>query len=66
MTLGERLKAARKQARISQQTLAERVGTSIVNVRCWESDAYAPRVYYIKQLCEVLDVSADWLLEVKR
>mgnify|MGYP004539788565 CR=1 FL=1 len=63
MTLGEKLKDARKQASLSQEQLAERLGVSRSAVAKWETDNGIPDVGNLKVIAQLLDVSIDYLLD---
>lgn len=63
MTLGEKLKEARKQAALSQEQLSEKLGISRSAVAKWETDKGIPDVANLKALSQLLDVSIDYLLD---
>lgn len=63
MTLGEKLKFARKQAGLSQEQLSEKVGVSRSAVAKWETDNGIPDVDNLKVLSKLLNVSIDYLLD---
>lgn len=63
MTLGEKLKEARKQAGFSQEQLSEKLGVSRSAVAKWEVDNGIPDVDNLKTLSRLLDVSIDYLLD---
>ena len=50
MTLGEKLKEARKQAGLSQEQLSEKIGVSRSAVAKWETDNGIPDVDNLKIL----------------
>lgn len=56
-----RLRAARDERGWSQQELAERVGTTSVNVSRWENGSNFPSPYSRQRLCEVFNKSLDEL-----
>lgn len=75
----ERLKQARFNKGYSLKQLAEAYNKkykdgkmSTSNLSKWENDKTAPNIYAVKALCDVLDVSIDWItgfdviLEIKR
>lgn len=62
MTLGEKLKEARKQAGLSQEQLSEKLNISRSAVAKWETDKGIPDVDNLKALSQLLDVSIDYLL----
>lgn len=63
MTLGEKLKEARKQASLSQEQLAEKLGVSRSAVAKWETDNGIPDVGNLKVIARLLHVSIDYLLD---
>lgn len=63
MTLGEKLKEARKQAGLSQEQFAEKLSVSRSAVAKWETDKGIPDVGNLKIISEVLNVSVDYLLD---
>ena len=63
MTLGEKLKEARKQAGLSQEQLSEKLGVSRSAIAKWETDNGIPDVDNLKALSKLLNVSIDYLLD---
>ena len=63
MTLGEKLKEARKQAGLSQEQLSGKLGVSRSAVAKWETDKGIPDVDNLKVLSQLLGVSIDYLLD---
>jgi transcriptional regulator with XRE-family HTH domain len=57
-----RLAVLRKEHGMTQQTLAERVGIHVVQLRRYESGASQPTLDVIRHLAIALSVSADLLL----
>jgi len=62
MTLGERIKAGRKQAELSQEQLAELIGVSRQAVTKWETNHSAPSTENLFRLADILGTSVDLLL----
>jgi len=62
MTLGEKIKQARKQATLSQEQLAVKMGVSRSAVAKWETDKGLPDVDNLKAMSKLLGVSIDYLL----
>lgn len=56
MPLGERIKLARQAAGISQEELAEKIGTKQSQVWRWESNRAEPRISFLKKIAEVTGV----------
>ncbi len=62
MTLGEKLKAARKNAGLTQEQMAEKLMISRPAITKWESDKGIPDIENLKAISKLLDVSIDYLL----
>ena len=62
MTFAEKLKSIRKQAGMSQEQLAEKLGVSRQAVTKWETDAGIPDIENIMALSALFDISIDELL----
>lgn len=56
MTTGERIKAARKRAGMTQQDLADRLKISYVGVSQWESGRRNPKKGTLERIAEILNV----------
>ena len=63
MTLGEKIKEARKQCGLSQEQLAEKMAVSRSAVAKWEANNGLPDVENLKALAQLLNVSVDYLLD---
>lgn len=63
MTLGEKIKEARKGAGLTQEQLAKKLTVSRQAITKWESDKGIPDVENLKLLSKVLGVSVDYLLD---
>lgn len=61
MSIGDRIKDARKKAGISQAELARLVGRSQSAVAEWETGGTEPRRNIVEKIASVLDVSPLWL-----
>ena len=57
MTIGESLKAARKNAGLTQKELGERVGLSYQSIAQWENDLRKPKPETLQKLAKALNVS---------
>lgn len=62
MTFAEKLKTIRKQAGMSQEQLAEKLGVSRQAVTKWETDAGIPDIENIMAISALFDISIDELL----
>ena len=63
MTLGEKLKSARKSAGLTQEQLAEKLLVSRQAVSKWEVDKGMPEIGNLGQLSKLLNISIDYLLD---
>lgn len=63
MTLGEKIREARKKCGLSQEQLAEKMSVSRSAVAKWETDKGLPDVGNLKILARLLRVSVDRLLD---
>lgn len=52
----------RCEKKMSQRALAQKIGVSQKAVDYWERGVNEPKASYVVLLCDVLDVSADYLL----
>lgn len=66
MTFAEKLKSIRKQAGMSQERLAEKLGVSRQAVTKWETDAGIPDIENIMAISVLFDISIDELLSNER
>ena len=64
LSIGQRLKQARKPCNISQDVLAEKIGASRGVITNIEHDKIAkPQPMVINALCNVLGINKEWLLD---
>lgn len=63
MTLGEKIKEARRKCGFSQEQLAEKLSVSRSAIAKWETDKGLPDVGNLKVLARLLNVSVDHLLD---
>jgi transcriptional regulator with XRE-family HTH domain len=63
MGFPDRLKEARSATDLNGQALGNLLGVSKSTISHWENGRYEPSLAQLTALCEVLKVSADWLLE---
>lgn len=61
MTVGERIRSTRKESKLTQKQLAERMGIPESMVRTYESGRRNPKAYTIQRFAEALSVSPDYL-----
>lgn len=62
MVIGENIKELRKDKKISQQALAEKIGVSQKAIDYWERGVNEPKATYIVKLADFFGVSTDFLL----
>lgn len=62
MTLGEKIKLARMQKKISQQELGDAAETHQKNVSKYEKDLVIPSAITLKKIADALEVTTDYLL----
>jgi transcriptional regulator with XRE-family HTH domain len=66
MTFAEKLKSIRKQAGMSQEQLAEKLGISRQVVTKWETDAGLPDIENMMAISALFGISIDELLSNKK
>ncbi len=59
---GERLKALQREAGLTNEQLARRIGTGLRNVQRWRAAEVAPRLDALIELADALEVSLDDLV----
>jgi transcriptional regulator with XRE-family HTH domain len=62
MTFGEKVTIARKQKKLTQTELGERVGTSRDIIGKYERDETKPSIEVAAKIADVLDSSLDYLI----
>ena len=65
MTIGKRILKKRKELALTQYQLAQRINVNIKSVKDWENDVSCPSASTIVKLCDLLNVSADYLLGLR-
>lgn len=63
-TIGEKILELRKARSLTQEKLGEQLGISGQAVSKWENGESMPDIMILPQLCEILGISIDALLEV--
>lgn len=64
MSLGERLKQARKQRKLTQPDVEKLTGINYKTLSNWETNFYRPNVDDLKKLALLYNVSIDFLMEM--
>lgn len=62
MSLGEKLLQLRKNAGLSQEAVAEKLGVSRQTISKWETDQTVPELIKAKSLSELYNVTYDYLI----
>lgn len=62
MTITERLFTTMKQRKITQEKLANELGTKQSTIMNWKSRGTIPSMEYLPKICEVLDISWEYLV----
>ena len=66
MTIGERIKALRKKNDLTQEKLAERIGTRQRNISNWETGICEPDIVTLYLIAKALDVDIQELFIVEK
>src|SRR5437867_4003679 len=61
MSVGERLKLARKQRGLTQEQLAEKVSVTDGHISLIEKNRAEPSLPVLRELCAVLEIREPWL-----
>lgn len=64
LTIGRRIKSARKACKLRQSDVAQAVGVHMQTISKWERGLLTPDARELKSLCGVLGCSADYLLGI--
>ena len=62
MTIGQRIKEARKSAGLTQRELAEKAGTATGTIQQYELGKRQPRIEQFQAIAYVLNVDVNWLM----
>jgi len=63
MTLQEKIKKLRKQHKLSQAELAEKIGSHTGHISRLENGRYQPSIELLKKMAQALEVTTDYLLD---
>lgn len=63
MEMNDRIRSRRKELKLTQDTLAKRIGVNRVTVTGWESGDYKPGGENLQALAAALSCNPNWLLE---
>lgn len=62
--IGKRIAESRRSAGFTQEELANRLGVTPQALSKWEKGASSPDLEMLTSLCDILEVSADYLVRV--
>lgn len=62
LSLGDRIAVRRKQLQLSQEQLAQMIGTNQKQISRYENDQNDPTADVVAALANALDTTTDWLL----
>ena len=62
--LGKNIRKARQERDLTQEAMAELLNLSESAISQWESGKTSPDLGILPELCAVLGVSSDWLLDI--
>lgn len=63
MTMGQKIRAARKTKGMTQKELASKIGAKHNSISNWENDQNSPDPNTIQNLCWALDVQPNYFFE---
>lgn len=61
-TMGQRIRALRREKNLTQGDLAKVVGVSAPNVTAWEKDAYVPKADPLSKMASYFGVSTSYII----
>ena len=61
-TVGERIRAARAEKKLTQKELAQQVGIPYQTLQFWENGKRNPKIDNLQRVADALDVDVNWLL----
>lgn len=59
MTIGQKIKAIRKNAGLTQKELAQKMGLSFQSIAQWENDLRKPKIETLKKIADALECPID-------
>lgn len=62
MSIGERIKEARKKAGLKQSELAEKLGVAVITIGQYERGVRQPRLEQFQRIAAALNVDVNWLM----
>lgn len=64
-SFGKKLRELRIQEGLTQKELAEKIGSAQSAIHYWESDKQEPSISSLKKICDLFEISADYLLGIE-
>ena len=64
LNIGKKLKHLRKQNNLSQQDLADKLHRKRTSISAYEHDNIIPTLEILKQICEIYNISMDFLMDL--
>lgn len=61
-TIGKNIKERRLEHKLSQQTLADKIGVTHASISYWENGVNIPNVLDVWKIADVLNISIDELI----
>lgn len=61
MNISENIRKYRKELKMTQQELADKIGVQVLAIKQWENGKYEPTIKNVRKMCEIFGVSAQVL-----
>lgn len=66
LDIGKKIQSARKEAKLTQEQVAEKLGVSRQTISNWENEKNYPDIVSVIRMSEIYQVSLDYLLKGER
>lgn len=63
MSIGSQISIRRKELKMSQEKLAEKIGVTFQAVSAWEREIYKPETENLKKIADALSTTVSWLMK---
>lgn len=63
--LGSRIRQARREARLSQSELADKITAHVTSISDWERGIHEPTVRHMASIARETDKPLDWFMEAR-
>ena len=60
--IGQRISGHRKKLKMTQNTLAQKIGVTVTSVSMWETGRRIPNIRRLAMISDILDVPLDLLI----